>query len=496
MKTLITYFLLLCGAFAQVTPSRNVTANPNTGALIWPTSNNLSSGRGGPLSRTVVATHANGGQDLSGATPLSNGTTDLQATCRRQHIIEADCTALQVMYGNWNGSNPLTGEIFLADTITVKAALEDSSANIYPITFGGLSTGTISAGRYLISDPLPVTFSKGSTIWTRTNVSVEPGKKWPQQQGLWGSISGQAVELNVDKAYSGTISGSGFVYAPAAIFGRPTSSTQPPMICVFGDSRPFGTGDTLEGNGEIMRALGNPWATNYPTVNLGYSGDTVRNVINPAKFIVRGLLLQGCQYVIGDMGFNDVQADRTALQIEGDLQTLWAYMTSAGIKRIAWCTMGPDTTSTDGWVTTANQTIWNSGRNTIRIAVNNWLRTKPAPLYIVFDVATALESAIDSGKFKVQTISGCSTTNSSTAITLSSTSLLTIGQGIAGTGIQANSTIATITDGTHATITPSANATNSGLTLTVGLTNAGVHYNAAGSVNASTVIDPTFTTNP
>jgi lysophospholipase L1-like esterase len=123
-------------------------------------------------------------------------------------------------------------------------------------------------------------------------------------------------------------------------------------------------------------------------------------------------------------GTNDIQTSLTPTfaGVAGKLLGVWQMFQRRGIAAFA-CTLGPNTTSTDAWATTVNQT-WDALRdNTVRLALNAWIRdgapinasgtpvaagTSPAtrsgeaghPLIGYFETADVMESARDSGVWK------------------------------------------------------------------------------------------------
>jgi hypothetical protein len=73
-------------------------------------------------------------------------------------------------------------------------------------------------------------------------------------------------------------------------------------------------------------------------------------------------------------------------------------LTARGLK-VFQTTICPRTTSTDNWTTTTNQTPY--AHEDIRVALNDWIRTCPAPLSGFFDAADLAETSRNSGIWKV-----------------------------------------------------------------------------------------------
>jgi hypothetical protein len=95
------------------------------------------------------------------------------------------------------------------------------------------------------------------------------------------------------------------------------------------------------------------------------------------------------------LGTNDFDLVGTpAATIEGYLTTIGNLAAGIGLTPII-ATLPPLTTSTDGWATTTNQTV--SAHEALRIAVNTWVRTAPAPHTAFVEFCTPCESAPGSG---------------------------------------------------------------------------------------------------
>lgn len=97
--------------------------------------------------------------------PQSTATTTGN-TFRTRHISGPSCSSIQLLYAN-KSSNP----------INVKFSVEYNS-QIYPVTFQGQSQATLLPGNnlnssiHLITDPISVYISAGSTFYVRTFVNV------------------------------------------------------------------------------------------------------------------------------------------------------------------------------------------------------------------------------------------------------------------------------------------------------------------------------------
>ena len=134
------------------------------------------------------------------------------------------------------------------------------------------------------------------------------------------------------------------------------------------------------------------------STNASSAGDYMTNFISSHTH--RVALKQYVSHVITENGINDLRAsgtglNQTAAVAFGNLQTIWGYFSD---KKIYAQTIAPNSTSTDGWATTVNQT---PDANATNIAgYNNILRGTPSPALGYFEVADVVESARNSGKWK------------------------------------------------------------------------------------------------
>jgi hypothetical protein len=95
------------------------------------------------------------------------------------------------------------------------------------------------------------------------------------------------------------------------------------------------------------------------------------------------------------MGINDIGSGRSASQIKGDLETIIAAFT----KPVYVATIEPQSSSSDDWATVANQTP--DANNSVRTALNGNIRSGLAGAAGYIEFADIVETARDSGKWKV-----------------------------------------------------------------------------------------------
>lgn len=256
------------------------------------------------------------------------------------------------------------------------------------------------------------------------------------------TVSGATVTVTpADKTGSGTIynsQGQIFSFSPMALLGR--TLTQSITVGLVGDSITFGQADGQYG-GWAIRSL-NPAAQTLsgapqvipklPYVQVSQPGETVANLIK--KHATRFSLLSRCTHILGMLGTNDIIATVAATTIEANFITLLQQERLRGAKPY-YGTITPLADSTDGWTTLGNQTV--RSNESIRIAFNTWLRdgapidsttlapvaagtsgairanyysatgalvttgTGTHPAEGIFDLADSIESARNSGKWRV-----------------------------------------------------------------------------------------------
>lgn len=373
----------------------------------------------GAFGRVPVCNRGDIGQCSDGL--LSNGTTDLSLSSVKKYTVNVNCVECQVLI--WNGAVTLgqTNENAGPDQITVKASILDSSGVYWPLTFAGRISVVIDPEDYVFSDPIGREFAAGDTFRTVVYVSVTSGKKWVGNQSTYGAAGGAGnfgegtlinVDLTADISSMTDTARRGF--SPAAIYGRPTTSTIPATVAAIGESILLGYNSYLVlGDGPILRAFGgtpDKFGSPQPCLNLSIYGERLQNIIQPTLRRRRFLMLQGADYAVTSFTFNDLAAGRTEAQVKADLLTWWAQLAAIGLK-VYQTTIGPYTSSTDGWTTVGNQTPIVFGASnlgqTARVNINNWLRAGGlANLGGVIEFADAVESARDSGKWKTGPITG------------------------------------------------------------------------------------------
>lgn len=334
-----------------------------------------------------------GGYGAASSSNQSDG-VDVCMNSRYQHIAPISGYSLVYVYANFMNSSG--GEIDGPNDLTVRAAHEWSSGLIIPVRFGGKRVGTVEPGGLLYSDPIGVTQAVGSTFWSRTNVSVTSGQKWPLMISRAGVAGITKHTTFTDLTLSGAISDATQFrgYGPIAILAYPNTPGQP-VIGINGDSISAGSSDGDTG-----------WPTRwinakYSMINVSFSNGRWNHWGAPnTSNWRRATLLDPCTDVIVSLGVNDLIAAQVTTLAQGQAVAIaaWDRWRLQG-KRVHASTILPSTTSTDAWATVGNQTV--TSYEAVRVQLNDWLRTKPSQLATVIDAADAAETARNSGKWKV-----------------------------------------------------------------------------------------------
>lgn len=252
-----------------------------------------------------------------------------------------------------------------------KCALEKETggASFAPVLFSGARTATVvDGGGGLTSDPiLPSAFglgafTRGHVYWIRALVSVTGDTHRFPVGGTVGT-NGTAFQFDPttysasDPDSTGTISftGSGsFSFGPSVsplVIGTPVTPTAK-FISTIGDSIVEGTGDTAAASGWVhgfaQRSLFDAdFASNVRAgCKLGRSGSTAAGMWTGPLTETKSILAHG-NVAVEEWGTNaPVYADSTVV---------WSYLKSVG-QYVIRTKLLTQTTSTDSWATTANQT--------------------------------------------------------------------------------------------------------------------------------------------
>lgn len=203
------------------------------------------------------------------------------------------------------------------------------------------------------------------------------------------------------------------VFAPTAVLSLQPAST--PVIVVNSDSREAGyyiQPDSVGNVGWVAQAFGSTIAVMNMSCSAKGAAVDAGLIISPCPqagqsamtLRMRFAQMIGATDGILDLAVNDmgdvgpISGSDTAAQVEGFWATIIGRMQAAGL-RVTGVTITPTTTSSDGWVTTSNQTV--SPNNTQIDLFNAYVRAKPSGVSFVIDAGLAVGTGLTSAKWNV-----------------------------------------------------------------------------------------------
>lgn len=313
------------------------------------------------------------------------------------HYARTNIRWLKIVIPNFyiKNSSPFN-EIACGSTMTVRASVEYPQGVFTRILWGGDIDGSIADGVHAVSDQTDVVIPDGALFWIRIRATSTTNTLWrlfSSTPNNVGATQWMGNELNNDKTMSGTVTPTMGTFHPIAIIGPTTK----PSIAFLGDSIGWGVADAqadLSGDYGMARSFGD----RYAFLNFSLPGDRAFAFL--ASGTQRASVLQYASHLVCSYGNNDVYTlGRSAAAVWTDLKSIYALMKAHGAdKKTYQTTITVRTTSTDGWMTTANQTTTNG--NIARVALNTSIRTGDASLDGYIDVADVFEAGRASGKWK------------------------------------------------------------------------------------------------
>ncbi|WEK53336.1 MAG: GDSL-type esterase/lipase family protein [Candidatus Cohnella colombiensis] len=325
---------------------------------------------------------------------FSNGTSNGDAshkdvTYSIKHEIIADTTMIRLVYANWSaGDNDGVNDLTVGGGINVAGVRFIAKFNN-----GANDLITIKPGGTAVTDPIAVDLKKGDFINSLTFVSVSTlGQTWPYGADM---VSGDTMGQG-DLRASGSLSASAErAYHPIVILGDGSSS-----VLLIGDSITAGGGATT-----MLSSYANRAAIKWGRGVLigGSSGQEAFSAKALANMKYRMRLAEYATCAVVNYGTNDFFYNRTLQEVKDALLIIGNRLKSYGLKPYI-CTICPRVTSTDSYATLTNQSPVNSqfaAGLSDRNLLNDWIRTTPAPFVGYIDMADAVESSRNSGKWKV-----------------------------------------------------------------------------------------------
>lgn len=331
---------------------------------------------------------------------LNNSNTGVGTTWimdRSAHVARVPIAAntMQIVWGNYrvDGANVEQS----AGTGTFKASVEYPAGTMTLCKFSGNTTVTITGALDATTDACGPAIPQGAKFWirmlyTNTGSGIVFSGSVPYSATDEGDLFGSGAPT--DNVTSGTIAngpgGTGSTgFHPLAIIGPTTQ----PSVCLLGDSRVTGFGDLVNDftgdTGETARSIG----PTYAYTKLAVFGSNLNTAVT--NFTARSRIGAYCTHFIDEYGINDIGGGATAANVASNRTAMAALFPS---KAMFGITIPTSTTSSDSWLTIANQT---GTQNPAVVATFNGLvRAGISGEVGYFDVAAAVDpSAI--GKWPV-----------------------------------------------------------------------------------------------
>lgn len=386
------------------------------------------------------------------------------ATSRTRHSAKRYCTNLRFVFSGYKhlGAFATPTEVGMGNAWEIKAAIHLISSGtteeaVIPIRFRGRRLALVPNGGILISDPVSVDMPAGKEFfvytfanrlvstaytdagsgetgllaatvpyWPRESVTRNYDTSWDAGTGTQFSTSTGIDPFTLDKvdgAYAGLTIQNQLTCGPIAILGDELSQTGQPSVALIGDSILAGAGDRPRtdfawgGRGYFDQFL----AGQCPVFNASIGGDgaTYKVGAYAYNFAMRIGLCEACDIAYLAMGTNDLVAGISLANTQAALVTLATQLKARGMRKVILATLLPRTTSTDGWVTLANQTVVATNDFTNQRALfNAWALTVPSPFDAVVDLRSGVED-LATGKWKEPAVgTDLTTTTGSTTTTI------------------------------------------------------------------------------
>lgn len=327
---------------------------------------------------------------------FSAGTAQAQ-TFRTAHFTRKGnrVTFPRLVYAN--ASLTATGETSGLNTYTVKSSIEYNGA-VYPVFFGGSRTRTVAIDELVVSDPVNISIPADTPFHVRQYVTVPVlGDKWPLRDPLVTAIGEtySTSDRTDDVTTMSLFAASGF--GPAAILG--SIGGEAANVIITGSSSGYGQGDTQEAPyydfGYLSRACR---GAGLDYSKLTRASTTILHFLTTQKRQLEFIERTKPTHFIQQLGSNDISNGGSFATVQARMVEMWDILGSTGAK-VYQCTATPNSTSSDSWATLANQTI--NANNSTRVALNEWIRSKPAGIAGYIECCDFVESSRNSGKWAV-----------------------------------------------------------------------------------------------
>jgi hypothetical protein len=323
---------------------------------------------------------------------------------RCRHIENPDSTNKFIMMRSAHIATENLTSISVAMPVFAASAICTASVEFPAGTFtqlkflGSVASSGQNFGPFF-SDHATVSIPSGSVFWVRMFINASSATSSIAENPWQNTFLGEACQLSTttisDLTMGGTITNSGaFSVPPAAIVGVTTN----PSAMAMGDSICFGIGDTEDSSASVtgFNAKVGVIARSFGSTCFGNYG--IPSATAPEGQYLR--IMGKFTNVYSNYGINNLNAGgQSAATLIAALQLTQNFVRP--FTRFFQTTTTPAATSTDGFVTVANQTPF--ANNAARVTFNDALRAGTTGIALTgfLEVANQLESSLDSGVWRV-----------------------------------------------------------------------------------------------
>jgi lysophospholipase L1-like esterase len=313
--------------------------------------------------------------------------TNTKMSGRSWQMAYVPVSALKVCIPNYYVSSATSGvETTPGGSVSAHIVVEYPHGTFKDLTWGGTTPGTVTALSNGCTDLTDLGFTIPAYAKFRINYFLDwSGGAGKAVYSSWSNAcdkgpNGDEFTLNTvltDHSSDDTIIGVNTpanCWFPGAVMARSDRA----VWWLIGDSLVAGVNDLMADPSGGRGLLGRAAASLGPQLNLGVPGDRANWYATGSNASLRTALAAtaGATSALLELGVNDFFAGtRTADNVLTDRASVRTKATTAipGI-RVYDTTVTPETTSTDGWNTTVNQTTVGVGANNSRMAFNDFLR--------------------------------------------------------------------------------------------------------------------------
>lgn len=326
----------------------------------------------------------------------NNGTNSVFGlSSRRVHFLRDSVTSIQLVIPNFCvGQASSWAEVTSTGVVQVRGSIL-YNGTFFQAKFGGNVTYSGSGSPFIVSDPIAISAPAGATVssncWLFNTVGGGMAYNvWAS--GNPGEYPGDGFDFSLssgvppaDQTMSPTFTSNGLwngqnMLGPIALL----SQTTRPSIYLIGDSRCSGAGDVYDSSGdlgELARSIG----PSFAYINAGSEGDALSFWLS--SHAARSQFAAWCSHAVLQAGVNDITGGTTPATVASN-----RALVRSAINLPMWETTLPtETSSTDNWTTTGNQTAIANPAN--RTTFNTGVRAGSTGMKGYFDIASVTDAS-------------------------------------------------------------------------------------------------------